>query len=78
METLLLDEGFGTLDQDSLSTALSLLNSIHLEGNQQVGLISHVEALKERIPHRINVRQLGNGRSTIEVEAPCVQQTLGS
>ena len=67
METLLLDEGFGTLDQDSLSTALSLLNSIHLDGNQQVGLISHVEALKERIPHRIRVRKLGNGRSTIEV-----------
>lgn len=70
METLLLDEGFGTLDQETLSTAISLLNNLHLQGDRQVGLISHVEGLKERIPHRIHVQSMGDGRSIIEVVGP--------
>jgi exonuclease SbcC len=67
METLLLDEGFGTLDQETLAKALSLLNNLHLDGDRQVGLISHVEGLKERIPYRIEVHKLGDGRSSIKV-----------
>ncbi|MFU8805873.1 MAG: SbcC/MukB-like Walker B domain-containing protein, partial [Bradymonadaceae bacterium] len=70
METLLLDEGFGTLDQETLSTALSLLKNLHMNGERQVGLISHVEVLKERIPHRIEVSRLGGGRSKIDVISP--------
>lgn len=70
METLLLDEGFGTLDQESLSDALNLLNNLHLDGARQVGLISHVDGLKERIPHRIHVQTLGGGKSQLDVLGP--------
>jgi exonuclease SbcC len=67
METLLLDEGFGTLDQETLAKALSLLNNLHFDVDRQVGLISHVEGLKEKIPYRIEVQKLGDGRSSISV-----------
>ena len=65
VETLLLDEGFGTLDQDTLDVAMNTLRQLQRESVQQIGLISHVEALRERIDTRIVVEKLGNGRSTI-------------
>ncbi len=62
IETLLLDEGFGTLDQDTLSVALGALSQLRADG-RQVGIISHVVGLQERIDARIEIRPLGGGRS---------------
>lgn len=66
IETLLLDEGFGTLDPVTLDTALKALESLQQQG-LQVGIISHVEGLKEYIPARIAIEPLGGGRSRVVV-----------
>ncbi|HDZ09477.1 AAA family ATPase [Pseudohongiella sp.] len=64
VDSLFLDEGFGTLDEDALDTALETLSSLQQEG-KLIGVISHVAALKERIATQINVAPLAGGRSTI-------------
>jgi exonuclease SbcC len=64
VETLLLDEGFGTLDPASLSTALAALDQLQADG-RQVGIISHVVGLADSIPARIRIEPLGGGRSRI-------------
>ncbi|MEG2046924.1 MAG: hypothetical protein RR100_08765, partial [Comamonas sp.] len=51
-----LDEGFGTLDGDTLEVALSALDALNASG-KMIGVISHVEALKERIPAQIRVEK---------------------
>lgn len=66
IDSLFLDEGFGTLDEDSLETALNALNLLQ-SGGKMVGVISHVEALKERIPLQIKVISKGDGTSFIEM-----------
>lgn len=66
IETLLLDEGFGTLDSATLADVLGALTSLTSQGTQ-VGLISHVEALQEKIPARILVEPVAEGRSRIRV-----------
>lgn len=75
IETLLLDEGFGTLDSNTLSEAIACLESLGgdrgiLSKGTQVGIISHVECLREQIPARIMVEPMGGGRSRVRVEAP--------
>ena len=67
IDSLFLDEGFGTLDEESLETALNALNLLQ-SGGKKVGVISHVEALKERIPLQIKVKPRGDGTSFVEVE----------
>ncbi len=69
VETLLLDEGFGTLDQETLDVAMMTLRQLQQENVQQIGIISHVEGLKERVDTRIIVEKIGNGRSVIKVDA---------
>jgi exonuclease SbcC len=64
--SLFLDEGFGTLDEDSLEIVLSALNSLQSRG-KSIGVISHVQLLKERIYSKVSVKKVGNGFSTIEV-----------
>jgi exonuclease SbcC len=64
IDSLFLDEGFGTLDPDNLETALETLSSLQREG-KIIGIISHVPALKERIPVQIQVEKIGGGRSRI-------------
>ncbi|HLU69294.1 MAG TPA: SbcC/MukB-like Walker B domain-containing protein, partial [Fibrobacteria bacterium] len=64
VDSLFLDEGFGTLDEDALETALDTLSGLQQEG-KLIGVISHVEALKERIATRIRVTPQTGGRSTI-------------
>ena len=68
IETLLLDEGFGSLDQDSLHMALTTLHQLHRDGSRQIGIISHVDALKELIDARIVVEPRGHGRSELRFE----------
>ncbi len=70
VETLLLDEGFGTLDQDTLDVAMSTLRQLQQESSQQIGIISHVESLKERVDCRILVERQSNGRSRLRLERP--------
>lgn len=64
VETLFLDEGFGTLDAHSLETALGALDSLQATGCQ-VGVISHVEGFAERIGAAVEVRPSGGGQSRV-------------
>jgi exonuclease SbcC len=67
IDSLFLDEGFGTLDGETLEIALDALDALYASG-KMIGVISHVEALKERIPVQIRVRKrAGLGYSDIEV-----------
>lgn len=66
IDSLFLDEGFGTLDSDSLELALNALNQLQSSG-KMVGVISHVEALKERIPLQIKVEPKGDGTSLLNL-----------
>ncbi|WP_159078941.1 SbcC/MukB-like Walker B domain-containing protein [Orrella marina] len=71
VDSLFLDEGFGTLDEDALEMALQTLSSLHQEG-KLIGVISHVQALKDRIATRIQVVPVRGGRS--ELEGPGCQR----
>ena len=64
VESLFLDEGFGTLDATSLDIVLDTLANLKEEG-KTIGIISHVEALKERIDKKITLKT-SCGISTIE------------
>ncbi|WP_027358129.1 AAA family ATPase [Desulforegula conservatrix] len=64
VDSLFLDEGFGTLDEEALETALETLSSLQQDG-KLIGVISHVSALKERISTRINVQPISGGKSEI-------------
>ena len=66
IDTMFIDEGFGTLDSDYLDTALSALSNLQNEG-KLIGVISHLTELKERIATHIEVSPVGNGHSKIEV-----------
>ncbi|MCT7510692.1 hypothetical protein N5U26_10015 [Aliarcobacter cryaerophilus] len=66
IDSLFLDEGFGTLDSDSLELALNALNQLQSSG-KMVGVISHVETLKERIPLQIRVMPKGDGTSILDL-----------
>ncbi|SET70359.1 AAA family ATPase [Hymenobacter actinosclerus] len=66
IDTLFIDEGFGTLDPDTLDVALSALEMLQGTG-KTIGIISHVEALKERVSTQINVRKGTGGVSSLQV-----------
>ena len=66
IDSLFLDEGFGTLDSDSLELALNALNQLQSSG-KMVGVISHVAVLKERIPLQIKVVPKGDGTSRLDL-----------
>ncbi|MGD9423846.1 AAA family ATPase [Pantoea sp. NSTU24] len=68
IESLFLDEGFGTLDARTLDTALDALDALNASG-KTIGVISHVEAMKERIPVQIKVRKM-NGLGYSQLELP--------
>ena len=66
IDSLFLDEGFGTLDSDTLDTALDVLDTLNAKG-KMIGVISHVEAMKQRIPLQIKItKQSGLGISTLD------------
>ena len=64
VDSLFLDEGFGSLDEDTLQTALDTLSSLQQEG-KLVSVISHIAALKEQIRTQIQVEPLTEGRSVL-------------
>ena len=66
IDSLFLDEGFGTLDNDTLEIALVALDNLNASG-KMIGIISHVEALKDRIDVQVKVeKQSGLGISTLD------------
>jgi exonuclease SbcC len=66
IDSLFLDEGFGTLDSETLDTALDALDALNASG-KTIGVISHVEAMKERIPVQIKVKKInGLGYSRLD------------
>lgn len=66
IDSLFLDEGFGTLDSETLDTALDALDSLNASG-KMIGVISHIEAMKERIPVQIQVKKVnGLGVSRLD------------
>ncbi|NIH19913.1 AAA family ATPase [Morganella morganii] len=68
IESLFLDEGFGTLDQETLDIALDALDNLNATG-KMIGVISHIEAMKERIAVQISVRKMnGLGISKLSPE----------
>lgn len=66
IESLFIDEGFGTLDASSLHMVMNALDQLQNQGRQVI-LISHIQEMHERIPVQIQVKPLGAGASTIEI-----------
>jgi exonuclease SbcC len=66
LETMFVDEGFGSLDDESLQQAMKALSSL-AEGNRLVGIISHVNELKERIDKQIVVTKDKVGGSSAKI-----------
>lgn len=65
IDSLFIDEGFGTLDTQTLETVISTLETLQAQG-KMIGIISHVDNLKERIPAQIRVLKKSNGVSEVE------------
>lgn len=65
--TLFIDEGFGSLDGDSLDLAIDALERLQAQG-RMIGVISHVQAMKDRIPVQVEVRKTGGGASEVRLK----------
>jgi len=66
IDSLFIDEGFGTLDSATLETVISTLETLQAQG-KMIGIISHVDNLKERIPTQIQVHKKSNGVSCVTI-----------
>lgn len=66
IESLFIDEGFGSLDTDTLDTALAALENLRMS-NRTIGIISHVDALKQRISAQVRVEKASNGYGTLSL-----------
>ena len=66
LDTMFVDEGFGSLDEESLSQAINALIGLS-HGNRLVGIISHVNELKERIDKQIVVTKDKTGSSSVRI-----------
>ncbi|WP_114395518.1 AAA family ATPase [Oleisolibacter albus] len=67
--TLFIDEGFGALDPASLDLAIGCLETLQASG-RQIGVISHVDALTERLGVQVQVQRTGGGRSCLRLRSP--------
>ena len=67
LNSLFLDEGFGTLDAETLDIAIAALEGLRMQG-RSIYLISHIQELTRRLPVKINVKKKGDGSSTIEIK----------
>jgi len=66
IESLFIDEGFGSLDPESLQIAMDALDSLQAQG-RKVAVISHVAEMHERIPVQVRVQRQGNGQSGLTI-----------
>lgn len=66
VESLFIDEGFGSLDADSLRTAMEALEQLQMQG-RKIGVISHVQEMSERIAVQVQVHKKVNGKSVLTV-----------
>ena len=66
IEALFIDEGFGTLDENSINDAMNVLDSVR-RSSGMIGIISHVKLLEDNIPTQLHVQKRETG-STIEME----------
>lgn len=66
VESLFIDEGFGSLDGETLRLAMDVLENLRTQG-RKIGVISHVQEMTERIPVQVRVLRAGSGRSSVEV-----------
>jgi exonuclease SbcC len=69
IETMFIDEGFGSLSSEDLDNAITTLERLQVEGGKMVGLISHVDSLKERISTQIQVKKSQNGLSSLSLKS---------
>ena len=67
LNSLFLDEGFGTLDAETLDIAIAALEGLRMQG-RSIYLISHIQELTRRLPVKINIRKQGNGSSTFDIK----------
>ena len=65
IDAMFIDEGFGSLDEDSISDAMNILGSIQ-QANGLVGIISHVQLLQDRIPTKLQVQEVEGGSHIIQ------------
>lgn len=68
INSLFIDEGFGTLDPETLDQTLDTLEKLQAESSKTIGIISHVDSLKERIATQIQLERNGQGYSQLEVK----------
>lgn len=68
IEALFVDEGFGSLDEDTLEEVMNVLDGLR-EGGRMVGIVSHVSELRQRIPAQVHVRK-GRAGSSVELVTP--------
>jgi DNA repair protein SbcC/Rad50 len=81
VDSLFLDEGFGTLDNEALDLAIDTLNQLHQTHGKLIGVISHLDALKIQIPTIIEVAKIGNGRGRLSgpgVSRPAATQEVAT
>ena len=69
VESLFIDEGFGSLDMDTLRIVMDALERLQMQG-RKIGVISHVAEMMERIPAQVQVVKTGSGRSKVQVMGP--------
>ncbi|KRK97874.1 exonuclease SbcC [Secundilactobacillus odoratitofui DSM 19909 = JCM 15043] len=69
IDALFVDEGFGSLDQDSLTVAMAALENVE-SSHRMIGIISHVSLLQETIPYQIQVSAIGQGKSKAKIVLP--------
>ena len=68
IDSLFIDEGFGTLDPETLDQTMDTLEKLQVESEKTIGVISHVESLKERIQTQIMLKRDGHGYSKLEIK----------
>src|SRR5215469_15573134 len=68
LDTLFIDEGFGSLDADTLDQVMGVIDELRDRG-RVIGIVSHVTDLKDRVPERLEVRRLADGSSAVKVVA---------
>lgn len=67
IESLFIDEGFGSLDNETLTTAMEVLEKLHIQG-RKVGVISHLQEMIERIPVKVEVIKEQEGKSRLNIK----------